>query len=98
MVRNRISSEEKFILARQKGLKALFVYSTIGLQLALTILVFIYIGHKLDQHYRTSPWFVVAGTAIGMGAGFYNLIRGLASIDSVSSEEGENATKRRKWL
>jgi len=85
-------------LARHKGLKALFVYSTIGLQLALTILIFIYIGHRLDQHYQTTPWFVVAGTAIGMGAGFYNLIRGLSSLDSVSREEGEDSSKRRKWL
>lgn len=85
-------------MAIDKGLKALFAYSTIGLQLAITILVFIYIGFKLDQHYETNPWFVVAGTALGMIAGFYNLIRGLRQIENISKGGSEEKEERKKWL
>lgn len=85
-------------MALGKGVKALFAYSTIGLQLAITILVFIYIGFKLDQHYETTPWFVVAGTALGMIAGFYNLIRGLRQIEKISKSESGEKEERKKWL
>ncbi|HNR90483.1 MAG TPA: AtpZ/AtpI family protein [Spirochaetota bacterium] len=77
-------------------------YSTIGLQLAITILLFIYVGYKADEHFRSSPWLFILSVVLGMTAGFYNLIRELRNIDrflenkpAADSQDGE---KRTKWL
>jgi len=84
--------------------RIILAYSTIGIQLAITILVFLYCGFFLDKHFNSSPVFVVIGTIIGMGAGFYNLMKSLSELDRLlkQSQQGDNnnssGSKRRKWM
>lgn len=84
--------------------RIILAYSTIGIQLAITILVFLYGGFLLDEHFNSSPAFVVIGTIIGMGAGFYNLMKSLSELDRLlkKSQQGDNnnssGSKRRKWM
>lgn len=84
--------------------RIILAYSTIGIQLAITILVFLYGGFLLDKHFNSSPVFVVIGTIIGMGAGFYNLMKSLSELDRLlkRSQQGDNnnssGSKRRKWM
>jgi len=84
--------------------RIILAYSTIGIQLAITILVFLYSGFLLDKHFNSSPVFVVIGTIIGMGAGFYNLMKSLSELDRLlkKSQQGDNnnssGSKRRKWM
>lgn len=84
--------------------RIILAYSTIGIQLAITILVFLYGGFLLDKHFKSSPVFVVIGTIIGMGAGFYNLMKSLSELDRLlkKSQQGDNnnssGSKRRKWM
>ncbi|NMB64239.1 MAG: AtpZ/AtpI family protein [Spirochaetes bacterium] len=84
--------------------RIILAYSTIGIQLAITILVFLYGGFLLDEHFNSSPVFVVIGTIIGMGAGFYNLMKSLSELDRLlkKSQLGDNnnssGSKRRKWM
>lgn len=77
-------------------------YSTIGLQLAITILLFIYVGYKADEHFRSSPWLFILSVALGMTAGFYNLIRELKNIDRIVENrprgDAQEEEKRTKWL
>lgn len=79
-------------------------YSVIGIQLAITILVFLYGGFFLDQHFNCSPLFVVIGTVLGMGIGFYNLMKSLSELDQLlkrsqqADDSNSSGYKRRKWL
>jgi len=48
-------------------------YSTLGLNMALTVAAGFYIGLKLDQRYHTAPRWILAGFLIGLGVGLYTL-------------------------
>ena len=78
--------------------KTILAYSTLGIQLAALMVVFVYGGYKLDIYFNSSPWFVLAGAFIGMGAGLYNLIKGLKQMDKLSRQEKEEKEKESKWL
>lgn len=82
-----------------KARNAAFAYSTIGLQLAATILIFLYIGFKVDANYNTKPWFTLIGGCLGMAASFYHLLKGLKSIEAMKdNSEGTPEKKSNKWL
>lgn len=71
---------------------------TIGMQLAITILVFVYAGYRLDLYYDRSPLFLGAGTIIGMCIGFYHLFKELADLNRREKEaEKEGSGERKKW-
>jgi len=50
-------------------------YISIGLQLSITIFIFMYAGHLLDAKYTETPIFTLLGAFIGMIIGFYHLIK-----------------------
>jgi F0F1-type ATP synthase assembly protein I len=52
-------------------------YSGLGLQMMVTIGVFITIGYLLDRHFETPPVFILIFSFIGIGAGFYHFIKSL---------------------
>ncbi|MBI4802573.1 MAG: AtpZ/AtpI family protein [Elusimicrobia bacterium] len=56
-----------------------FKYAQLGLELAGAVLLGFYCGYKLDAYFGLSPWLMLAGSASGMAAGFYLVIRELPS-------------------
>jgi F0F1-type ATP synthase assembly protein I len=82
-------------LIKKSSTKQIFAYSSIGLQLAGTLLIFVYAGYKLDSHFKTTPWLLVCGTVLGMCIGFFSLFKELSGIDKGKQKEEES---RRKWL
>ncbi|MCI0341082.1 MAG: AtpZ/AtpI family protein [Planctomycetales bacterium] len=58
----------------QEDLREHAGYLHIGLQLAITILLGVLGGYWLDGRLGTAPWLTVAGSVLGMGAGFTNFI------------------------
>ncbi|HAH31868.1 MAG TPA: hypothetical protein DCL44_06090 [Elusimicrobia bacterium] len=52
-------------------------YAQIGLELAVSVLFGFWAGYQLDIKMGTSPWFMLGGSAGGMAAGFYLVIREL---------------------
>ncbi len=79
---------------------ALIAYSTAGLQLAIVLVLFVYGGYRLDLRLQTTPVFILLGSAVGMIAGLYNLLRGLKDIDRMLKQERKEGKeeKRTKWL
>ena len=83
--------------------QVVFANITIGLQLAITMLVFVYGGHRLDLYFDKSPLFLVIGTALGMALGFYHLLKDLQVDDKKdagdkSDKDDEKTEKKRiKW-
>jgi F0F1-type ATP synthase assembly protein I len=70
-------------------LKTAGPYTGLGLELATTILVFLFIGRWLDHRWDTTPWLMIAGAALGFAAGFYGMFRTLAGL----SKPGERNRK-----
>ncbi len=48
-----------------------------GLQFALTLVVFMFLGIWLDKRLGSSPWFVLICVFVGAAAGFYSIYRKL---------------------
>jgi len=64
-------------------------YLTIGLELALFLLAFIFIGRYLDSRLGTEPWLLLAGALLGFLAGFYNLIKTLSRLSESEKKKKE---------
>lgn len=50
-------------------------YAGLGLQLALSIGLFLWLGYLADGRLGTMPLFTILGAFLGAGAGFYSLYR-----------------------
>lgn len=50
-------------------------YSAIGMQFALTFLVFGAIGYFLDGWLGTQPWLLITGIFVGAAGGFLSMYR-----------------------
>lgn len=61
-----------------------------GLQFALSILLFVYAGQWVDRKLGTTPLFLVLGAFIGAGAGFYSMYRRLMA----DQQRSEDARKK----
>jgi len=83
-------------LKRNNSGQQVFAHITIGLQLAITMLIFVYGGYRLDLYFEKTPLFLVIGTALGMCLGFYHLMKDL-SKENKSNTDQEEEKKRIKW-
>lgn len=52
-------------------------YAGIGLQFAVSIVVFLYVGQWIDGRLGTAPWGLIIGVFTGAGAAFYSMYRRL---------------------
>jgi F0F1-type ATP synthase assembly protein I len=78
--------------------RAVFTNITVGMQLAITILIFVYGGYRLDLYYEKSPLFLALGTIIGMCLGFYHLFKELADLDKREKNAKKDGGRvRKKW-
>lgn len=64
-------------------------YSGYGITLGLAVALFAWLGTLLDERLGTKPLFVLLGTFLGFGAGFYRLIRDLAVDSEDEADEAE---------
>ena len=67
-------------------------FAGVGLQFAVSILVFLYLGQWLDRKLGTGPWFLIGGVFLGAGASFYSMYRKLMA----AQERDEAARKARR--
>jgi F0F1-type ATP synthase assembly protein I len=52
-----------------------------GTQLAVSVLLGVYIGHRIDGKWGTGPWGLVGGAALGAALGLYAFLKPLLSKD-----------------
>ncbi len=67
-------------------------YAGLGLQFALSILLFLYAGQWLDRRAGTRGLFAVLGAFLGFGAAFYSIYRSLMADQR--REEAAEARQR----
>jgi len=79
--------------------RQVFANITIGLQLAITMVIFVYGGNKLDLYFNKSPLFLVIGTILGMCLGFYHLFKNLQAGNKREEKlnDKNRNEKRIKW-
>jgi ATP synthase protein I len=66
-------------------------YAGLGLQFAVSILVFLFIGQWLDRKFGTAPILLIAFVFLGGGAAFYSIYRKLMGM-----QEREEQAKRER--
>ena len=65
-----------------KGVKPFLKYTSLALQLGLTIAVFTFLGKYLDErNLMETPWFTVSGALFGVGSGLYLALKDLIKTD-----------------
>ena len=62
------------------GLKAAVGFSTVGLELAFSILLGYLAGDWLDGQLGTTPWLTLTLMGVGIAAGFLSLFRALKRL------------------
>ena len=60
-----------------------------GLQFAVSILVFVFVGQWLDRRLGTTPWCLMGGVFLGAGGGFYSMYRKL-----MAAQDREDAARK----
>lgn len=61
-------------------------FAGIGLQFALTILVFVFAGVWLDRRLGTSPWLVIVFVFVGSAAGVFSMYRKVTAAQRRDAE------------
>jgi ATP synthase protein I len=56
-----------------RSLKELAYYSSLGFQVALSIVLGLAAGVYLDRRYDAHPWLTLIGLGMGIAAGFRNI-------------------------
>jgi len=56
-----------------RSLKELAYYSSLGFQVALSIVLGLAAGVYLDRRFAMQPWLTLVGLAMGIAAGFRNI-------------------------
>ena len=64
-------------------------FAGLGLQFAISIILFLYVGQWLDGRFGTKPLFLYLGVFTGAGAAFYSMYRSL-----MADERREDEKKR----
>ncbi len=68
-------------------------YLTLGLQLAITVVAFFFLGRWLDDKFGTAPWLMLAGLAVGVAGG---LTAFLIKAFALGKEEDREMKEQKK--
>ena len=61
-------------------------FAGVGLQFAISIVAFLFLGQWVDRKLGSSPAFLLAGVFIGGSAAFYSMYRRLAAAQKADDE------------
>ncbi|MBU0994532.1 MAG: AtpZ/AtpI family protein [Proteobacteria bacterium] len=60
-----------------RWVRELASYSSLGLTVAFSIFIGLFLGVYLDRRFGTNPWLTLIGLGFGIAAGFSNIIRAI---------------------
>lgn len=81
-----MNEEKKY----NESFRAVAPFLTLGAQLAVTVLVFFFIGKFADEYFETTPWLMIAAIFFGAAGGLIKFFRTV--IDLSNKEEHERRT------
>ena len=62
-------------------------FAGVGVQFAVAIIAFLFLGQWLDKRVGTNGLFTIAGVFVGGGAAFYNMYRKITAAQRRDDEE-----------
>ncbi len=82
----------------QSNLKGLGSYGTLGLEIALGVLLPAYVGYRVDEHLATRNVFLLAGFALGLAHGARAVYRALRQANrEADADEARQRAERRRY-
>lgn len=78
---------DNWLSSLAKAYQELNVYLSLGVQLAVTMVVMFFLGKFLDEKLNTSPFLVIGFSLFGGFAGTYNFIRAVNEISKKKREK-----------
>lgn len=61
-------------------------YLTIGMQLAIAVVGFFFLGRWMDEVFGTAPWLMIIGLILGTAGGFISFFRSAISMAKKEDE------------
>lgn len=71
-------------------LKSVAPYLTLGAQLAVTVIVFFFIGKYADEYFGTKPWLMIGAIVIGAAGGLIKFFRTVIELSNKEENERRN--------
>jgi F0F1-type ATP synthase assembly protein I len=68
-------------------------YLTLGIQLAVSVVAFFFVGRWLDGVFGTSPWLMIAGLLVGTAGGFLQFFRTAAALGRKQDRRSRNGKR-----
>ena len=75
------NKNDNWLSGLAKAYQELNVYLSLGVQLAVTMVVMFFLGKFLDEKLNTTPFLVIGFSLFGGFAGTYNFIRTVNNIN-----------------
>ncbi len=73
-----------------RAVKEMAPYSGLGLQLAVTVVVFWFIGKLIDDNYGTGPLWRIVSATLGIVVGMYNFIKAVLELSKRKEKRNAN--------
>jgi F0F1-type ATP synthase assembly protein I len=70
-------------------------FLTLGIQLALAVLVFFFLGRWLDEKFGTAPWLMIVGLFVGATGGLVSFFRSAMKMGAEQDREAEEERRKR---
>lgn len=71
-------------------LRAVAPFLTLGIQLAVTVVVFFFIGQCADGYFGTKPWLMVGAVLLGITGGMIKFFRTVIQLSDKEDHERQN--------
>lgn len=81
------AEETKFGGGKKNPVRDFGPFLTLGLQLAISVVVFFFIGYWLDGKFGTSPWCTLGGAFLGAVGGLIKFLREAMSLGKQADAE-----------
>ena len=89
------SPREPFDPYRRSKVSSSASHAGAGLQFAVALIAFLFLGQWLDGRLGTEPWLMMLGVFIGGGGGFYAMYRKLMAEQEREERERKAERERR---
>lgn len=75
---------------------AVGTFLTLGVQLALTVTVFFFVGRWLDDQLATAPWGMIGGLILGIAGAMLKFFRTATELGRQADEEARRAREKQQ--
>ncbi len=69
-------------------------YSSLGLEMGVSIVIGLLLGLWLDKVFGTKPWLTILFLLFGMAAGFKNVFQLMKEMESGGEKDGKEGKRR----